>query len=267
MSTLKSKEITYEVGSLFLENELFRFYEVHSKKFPEEVLLLKIPKSRINNYILEKEELLLKEMAKFAEEVDRVGEPQGYQICFPKVFDSFIASTEQGRFTLILSLKNTVDSLSDFFCVENILQKNYRIDPKTSVWILGKTLKLMLFIHFQNIVINGLSNKNLFIDKKNHLIHILDWTNAKMLPSLNKKNIFTEIKNLVQNVILLLGGDANTGIIPDHDQLEGDGILYRQILINLLDKNMFLGAEETHKYFYENVEKIWVKGYHPFTIL
>lgn len=273
MRTLTSKEITYEVGSLFFETELFRFYEVHSKKFPEEVLLLKIPKSKVNNYLLEKEELLLKAMESYSFLLDqkhkeefKEDETLGYQICFPKVIDSFVASTEQDRFVLILSLENFVDKLKDFFCVQKILDKKYRVDPKTSVWILGKTLKFMHFVHSQNIIINDLSIKNLFIDQKNHLIHILDWTNSSMLPTLNKKDVILEIKKLVSTVILLLGGNTSTGVIPDHEHLEDSGILYREILINLLQKNIS-DALSAHKYFYQNVEKIWKKEYYPFTII
>ncbi len=273
MRTLINKEITYEIGSLFFENELFRFYEVHCKKYKDEPLLLKIPKNKANNYLLEKEELLLKDMEscsflldqKYKEEVKK-DETLGYQICFPKVIDSFVASTEQNRFVLILSLKSFVDALKDFFCVQKILDKKYRIDPKTSVWILGKTLKFMHFVHSQNIIINDLSIKNLFIDQKNHLIHILDWTNSSMLPALNKKDVILEIKKLASTVILLLGGNTSTGVIPDHGHLEGDGILYREILINLLRKNNF-DASLAHKYFYENVEKIWKREYYPFTII
>lgn len=270
MRTLTNKEITYEIGSLFFESELFRFYEVHCKKYKDKPMLLKIPKNKADNYFLEKEELLLTNMESQALLLDESQKEEklslGYQICFPKVIDSFIASTEQDRFVLILSLENFVDTLKDFFCVQKILDQKYRIDPKTSVWILGKTLKFMHFVHSQNIIISDLSIKNLFIDKKNHLIHILDWANSSMLPALNKKDVILEIKKLASIVVLLLGGNTSTGVIPDHEHLEENGILYRELLINLLKKNTF-DASSAHKYFYENVEKIWKKEYYPFTMI
>lgn len=264
----------YEIMEKLGENDDFRYYGAVSEKFPDQSLILKIVTEKGKNYLLEREAFVLEEMSIEAARIDEEyskahnGAKLNYQIGFPNVLDSFVLEEQKDRRILILGLKasNTLSSITPISLIRKV--DNARVDPKTSVWILGKLLKIIAFAHdFLRTKVGNLDCENIFIVKENHLVTIFDWSKAIVYSSqIEKKDVMEELRNAVKSVIFILGGDLETGVIPDHEQLEGDGGTYRELLISLLTKN-FERVYDTHRYFYENVEKIWKRKYHPYTTI
>lgn len=281
MSTLTTKErntvrapdgTVYDIIELLGENENFRFYGVLSEKYPNQSMILKIVTDKAKNYVLEREAFLLTEMSAEAERIDGLyakeydGKKLNYQIGFPKLIDNFVSSEQDDRRILTLQLTMN-ESLSEIVPINMIRDVDKaRVDPKTSVWILGKMLKIIAFAHDQLYsTVGNLDSENIFIVKDNHLVAIFDWSQAIIhTSSLSQKTAMDELRKAVKSVILLLGGDPETGTIPDHEQLEGEGVRYRELLKSLLT-NDFASVYDAHHHFYEAVEEIWERRYHPFS--
>jgi hypothetical protein len=186
---------------------------------------------------------------------------------FPKLIDNFISEEQKNRKILILSLEISKD-ISKIVPINLIRAVDKaRVDPKTSVWILGKLLKIIAFAHDHCIKVGNLSSENIFIEKNNHLVTVFDWSKAIMKPvALSKDMAIDEIRQAVKETLLLLGGDSETGTIPDHEQLTGDGVKYKTLLMQLLIED-FESAYDAHHYFYKTVEEIWERKYHPYSTI
>jgi hypothetical protein len=264
----------FEILDLLGQNQDFEFYGVVSENYPEQSLILKIVLDKTKNYILEREAFLLNEMSEAAERIDEGyvqthnGNKLNYQMGFPKLVESFISEEHDGHRILVIRLTMS-NSLTEISPIDKIREiEKVRVDPKTSVWILGKLLKIVAFAHDQLFATVGkLDAENIFIVKENHLITIFDWSKSIIHSSpLSQKTAMSELRQVVKTVILFLGGDPDTGNIPDHEQLEGGGIKYHELLKSLLTKD-FESVYDAHRYFYEKVEEFWERKYHPFTTI
>lgn len=97
-------------------------------------------------------------MSESAERIDEEygqthnGQKLNYQIGFPKLVENFISEEQNGRRVLVIRLTMS-NSLSEIFPIDKIREiERVRVDPKTSVWILGKLLKIIAFAHDQLFV-------------------------------------------------------------------------------------------------------------------
>ena len=283
MSTLKTENhmtvaardgTLYEIIEQLGENEDFRFYGVVSDAYPDQSLILKIVTQKAKNHLLEREAFVLTEMSTEAIRIDEEyaqkhdGKKLNYQMGFPKLIDSFISEEQDVRRVLILGLEisDTLSTVTPINLIRTV--DKVRVDPKTSVWILGKLLKIIAFAHdLLCTKVCNLNLENIFIIKESHLVTIFDWSKALVRSSqIETNDAMEELRSAVKSAILLLGGDPETGVLPDHEQLEGDGAAYRELLISLLTKD-FESVYEAHHHFYEAVEKIWERKYHPYTTI
>lgn len=262
----------YRITELVGENQNFRFYGVESEDFPEQSIILKIVTDKAFNHMLEREAFLLNTMSEEAIIVDEEysathnGQTLNYQIGFPKLIDNFISEEDGGRRILILGLTMS-DTPSKIVPVNMITEGDkMRVDAKTSVWVLGKLLKIIAFAHDRMLVtVGNLDSENIFIVKENHLVSVFDWSQSVIYPlSVPKNLVIDELRQAVKVTLVLLGGDPEKGTIPDHEQLQGEGERYRTLLNELLKKD-FESVHNAHRYFYEVVEEIWERKYHPFT--
>ncbi len=264
--------ILYQINKPLIQTQNFRLYRVVSESFPGQVMILKIVTDKNLNHLLEKEAFTLKSMSEEADVVENEysenhpGKTLNYQIGFPKLIDNFLSPENENRRILVLTLTMS-ESLSGVVPINMITEQDkVRIDPKTSVWILGKFLKIIAFAHDRMMIaVGNLSSENIFIIRKDHLISIFDWSQVVFYSSgVPHEVVNDELRKAVQVVIVLLGGDPKTGTIPDHEQLEGEGANYRLLLKSLLTKD-FESVYDAHLQFYEVVEEIWERKYHPFT--
>jgi len=282
MSTLKKEEqITvtnrdgtgYQIKELLGRNDHFNFYKVISDKYPDKSFILKISTKKEYNLLLEREAFLLIEMSETADSLDvfyeqeHPGSKLNYQLGFPKLIDNFVSDDQDNRRILILFL-GINPNLSEVVPISLIRTiDKVRVDPKTSVWILGKLLKIISFAHDSYLKVGNLDGENIFIEKNNHLVTIFDWSNAMMKPEILPKSlVLDEVRCAVKAIVTLLGGDPETGIIPDHEQLSGSGVKYQELLVYLLTED-FKSTYDVHHYFYETVEEIWGRKYHPYTTI
>ena len=127
----------YAVCELLATTEQARLYQaiLLSMRFG----IIKIAVNQKENGCLDREALALKIMAERAAEVETKntsGKPYNYHCFFPRLEESFICASQGGRRINVLSLTSGIEDLTQLESLSN-LSRNRRVDPRTSVWIIG----------------------------------------------------------------------------------------------------------------------------------
>lgn len=255
------------VGQLLGATSTYRLYEYLDHEGPS---ILKIAKAAKDNSILDKEAFILKTMAEEAKFLENdyakfeTGQMLNYQYCFPTLIDSFIDTTQDNRRINILGLSQISQKLEDLAPLSHLVKKeNVRVDPRTSAWIIGKLLKILVFSQSQNISIGRLSGDNILINREQHFVSIFDWTQAAINPDKLSSDITSqEISMVAKQGLLALGAMAPKWELPDDPQLENK--TYENFLKSLLQKNE-TWASVAHKKFYEMILSLWPREFYPFT--
>jgi hypothetical protein len=259
----------YVVNERIAETEKFTAYSCIQEGANNNGYILKIAKEARYNSILDREayilNLLFNESQK-QEEAFQKANPKtelkmNYHFTFPKLIETFISKEQDSRRILILDLGHVATKLSDLTPLINLERKEgVRVDQRSSAWIMGKTLKALVFAHSTGIIVNDLSRNNILIQKGEHLVTLFDWSSAKITDSI-KIEESEEIARLARTIIRALGGDLKSGRIP-----EDTGSLQEY---NNLIKKFAIGkggsAKKAHKEFYNLVNKLWPREYYAFT--
>jgi hypothetical protein len=249
----------------------FNFYICTTPEHPEQELVLKIATEVEYNNLLGQEVSRLHflrgqavDLEKEYLHISKEKEPVlNYQLGFPKVVDSFVSETQGGRRVAILGF-DIANELGNLVPVLHVTTRDrVRVDPKTSAWILGKFLKLLVFFQSQNISVGQVSGGNMLIERDQHYLAFFDLSDAVFYPEGVPKEIFrNEISKIAQAVIVLLGGSGASGKIPCDDQLT-DG-RYEKILGRLAFGD-YDDAAKAHEEFYQVMRALWGKKFHPYT--
>jgi len=188
-----------------------------------------------------------------------------YQLGFPELVASFV-SEQQGRRRINILAFDCADEMHELSPLRNIpFVDRERIDTKTSAWILGKTLKILAFVHESNIGIGTLDITKVIVHPNGHIPILFDWSSATSYTGgVSRDAQRSEIMGLARATIIALGGDPMSRTIP----LEGneeDFEPYVEILRQLAG-GRFQSASAAHEAFYGVVTSIWTPGrFHPWT--
>ncbi len=263
-----SGKCDYLVGKPLGGNSRFNLYRASSNAYPDQDFILKIAKTTAQNPLLEREAFIFSimndEAKRLEEEYARVTEGKGflnYQVGFPVLVETFLADSQDNRRVIVASLSS--ENISNFVSLSMVRERDrVRVDPKTSAWIMGKLLKILAFCHNQKIINKNISCGNVLIERGNHLVTVYDWSTASIhnegIPQADSRE---EIKCATREVVRVLGGNIVSGEIPDDKQLV-DG-KYQEFLIKLLSGS-YSNAKEAHSRFYEVVEAVWGRKFHPY---
>ena len=251
----------------------FSKFNLHECLLGKQTYFLKIAKSRAENGFLEKEEFILETLKEVANSLEvkyrkvrtREDSVLNNHFFFPEVIDSFVSKEQQNRRVLVLGLTHISKHTHDLAPISFITKRDkVRIDPKTSVWILGKLLKMLAFTQNANVLISDLSGDNILLNKEKHYVSVLNWSDALLLNrELEPSECTNEIVSVTKEVVKLLGGNPSTGEIPQDEQMED--FRYQDLLIKLISGD-YSEAYIAHKEFYEIARAIWPSKFHPYTV-
>jgi hypothetical protein len=184
---------------------------------------------------------------------------------FPQVVDSFVCQEQGKRRINILSLKD-VEGITAMAPLSNLrIKDRKRIDLKTSAWIMGRLLKLLMFSHSQGVAVRLLADNNVLIGPARHRMTVLDWSAAFTyqhdVPEDARRS---DIALAASVVFAACGGIPETGGYPyDSDESDNRYITHLRGLIDGTSNN----AETAYHQFYELVRDVYGDTFHPFTTL
>lgn len=270
MPTVNGPNGSYEVGDLVAESSRYRLY-LCTQSATGRACLFKIAKSAEHNAALEREAYFLRLMREKADALETTyaphrkyeGERLNYHLHFAEVLESFLFTAQGNRRVTVLAFA-FVNNLSHLKSLDHVLTKGRkRADQRSSVWVMGKLLKLLTFAHSINLSIELLGPKRLFIEPDQHYAIVSDLTEAVMHPDgLTIEESRAEIVKLATSVIALIGGDFQHRSFPADPG--GDERYVRRLLE--LASGSESRAKEAHQKFYELADEIWPRGvFYPFT--
>lgn len=255
----------YEPQELVAQSSHYRLYACTQKGITGQ-RLLQIAATVEDNVLLERTALHLKQLEERAYEIEeeyalvnKDGKRLDYQLGVPELIDSFECLDQGGRAINILGFRN-VEEISQVVPLANIRNKDkMQIDAKSSAWILGKLLKLLVFSHGEGFSPDPLDSNNILIEPVQHYVMVFNWSRIDITPAKRREDIARAAKT----VIIAMGGDINSGSLPD-DGVENFA-QYREIVFRLASQE-FASAIKAHEAFYAVVYNIWPRTYHNFTV-
>jgi hypothetical protein len=267
---LANGPLLYEVGDQVAEAERYRLFLCQQKETGRQCLL-QIASGAEFNGDLDRAAFILGELKRLASELETEyaavkkdpKEMLNYDLQFPELLDSFICPEQGDRRINILAFKN-VEEVSKMVPLINITEKDHlRVDLRTSAWIMGKLLKLLVFTHSNGILITSIDGNNILIEPDQHYVLIFDWSSAvTCTETVAVENQRQEIEAAAKAIIDVLGCNPETGILPD----DGDAAFYPygDFLSQLAQGNM-RSAKKAHTRFYELIDSLWERKFYPFT--
>lgn len=258
----------YEVGERVAETEVYRLYLCRPEGEAVDYLLQVASTAEHNGaldraaYILDR---LLQEAERLEIEFEKVREDPkhllNYQLAFPEIVDTFV-SAEQGERRINILRFRGVEDVRTIVPLYNLVERDRRrCDLKTSAWIMGKLLKVLVLAHGANVAINDLTLGNILIEPEKHYVIVFNWANAQvMTDGVSQSRAREEIKYAARRIIEVLGGTPEGGIPSDDSEQHA---LYQEGLVQLAVDGQG-DALEAHRAFYALVDSLWPRGYHPF---
>lgn len=269
MTSVNNGANSYKVGNKVAETEKYRLYLCRPSGATADHLLQVSSAVEYNGaldraaYILEK---LFAEAMRLEEEYERVKkDPKhllNYQLCFPEVVDTFVLASQGGRRVNILAFREISD-VRVMVPLSNIAHRDrLRVDLRTSVWIMGKLLKILAFAHDAGITVGDLGLGNILIELEQHYVVIFNWADARLMTGgVTRSVVREEIMCAARATIEILGGTPEGGIPDDGSPAH---MPYQHHLIELA-RNVAGNASRAHQEFYALVDELLPHGYHPFT--
>lgn len=261
---------TYQVGTKQLgKTEEFTLYEC---TLPDgRKAMLKIAATVGMNGHLDREAYILQTLKEeadlleeeYAKKTDHKNLPLNNHFFFPELIETFVSDEQGKRRVTILGVSHICEALEQLMPLSFLVESGKRVDPRSSAWILGKLLKLLVFTQPQGFSLGEITGENILINAKEHFVCIFDWTKAGLTigTPISEELAAKEIALLAKEVLAILGA-AEDGSLPADEQLADDQ--YENFL-----KQLALGTKYdsfiTHKEFYELIRSLWPREYHPFT--
>lgn len=231
--------------------------------------ILKIAATVGSNGLLDREAYVLQLMKDEAQKMDEeyaamtggTKPPLNNHFFFPNLIETFIASDQDFRRVSVFSFPDIAKELSELIPISYLVQDNLRVDPRTSAWILGKLLKLLVFTHQQGISLGTITGENILINKKEHFVCLFDWTEATIAPvEISQKKASEEISQVTKEILSILGGSENGSLPPDEQLVDNRYEDYLRLLVSGAEND----AYTAHQKFYELIRDLWPREYHPF---
>lgn len=265
---LKGASNDYELGPQVAQDDRFDIYLCKQAGNSEKDFLLVVAQEGMNA-VVDRWAFVLRELAQHAERLEREyaaikKNPKdclNYQLGFPVLVETF--KSPKKRRIMILAFENSTPSAM-VPIAKMVARDRLRVDIKTSVWMMGKLLKILAFTQSQNISVGLLDSGNILIDPEQHYVNVFDWSEAQINPSsLDDATKQREIGEAANVIVDALGGDVNAHTIPNNEGDEGER--YCAHLWTLVEATSVSDAAAAHKLFYEFVETLWARKFYPFT--
>jgi hypothetical protein len=279
---IRGQEHQYELGKLVRENSRYRLYLCVQVGTDRECLL-QIAAEREHSGMMDRAAYFLRELKLQADKLEAEYEgvktdPKmllNYDLGFPELVESFFftqvkqeTQTSVPRRVNILAFRN-IDLVEGMVPASSIIVTDKkRVDLRTSAWIMGKSLKLLTFVHDMGISIGNITTKNFLVAPADHHRYVVffDWLDAQMHPEnrVPAEDSCADIAKTAQVVVELLGGDYAKRIIPD----DGEEVFsqYAPHLLRLANFGQHRAAV-AHAELYKLIRGLWKTELYPFTTL
>jgi len=178
---------SYLVGKKVAETERYRLYLCRPEGAGA-ACLLQIASKLEYNGVLDRAVYHLDRLSQEAERIEEEythvkANPKhflNYKLSFPETIDTFVAPDQRGRRVSILRFRGVEDVRQMVPLHTMVHLDKLRVDLRTSVWIMGKLLKTLIFAHDAHFVVNNLVLGNILLEPDQHYVVIFNWADAQL---------------------------------------------------------------------------------------
>lgn len=242
------------------ENDDWKLFVAELPEPKGQLGLFMIANSPASNPVIDWQEYILRSMQEQADGIDAETELKeftpNYGAFFPKVFERIDAD---GRTALVLGYHPTISAYRELKPLTAI-PANKRVDLKSIMWILGKSLKLATMFHEAGCTIGAATPDNVFITMDNPEVHgvfYLDFTNAE--DGATDSQLKAELTEMATTAYFTVGGTDASEPPLDTDIMTAEQ--HKEFVANL--KRMMSGevtdARTEMVRLYEINDRIWPK--------
>lgn len=189
-----------------------------------------------------------------------------YILFFPELVETFQCEESGQRQINVLAFR-FVPLVEDLLPIGRFVRKDkMRVDLRTSVWMMGKGLKLLDFVHSNGFSIGLVNDVNFMIERNKHYVMFFDWSQASIYDEEEVPTDIScrEITSLAKVVIDALEGDIRTEMFPEEKDENAQYEELRSYLLFLARGNE-TNARTAMQRFYKIAHSIWKHEYYPFT--
>ena len=259
---------SYEVGKKIATDALSSWYLCRDAADTE--LLLRITTDVEHNGAMEREAFVLRFLMAQSDAYKQKYESdpefedmQPFDWLFSNLVETFACDEQGGRQINVFKIKDLKD-IGALVPIASIRKKKLTVDLKTSVWMVGKLLKLLGFVHENGVIAGEIKPGKVLIDRDSHRVILIDWTNAVLCDGkMSREKTRNNISEAAQAVLkgALSCDDVTNCTTSDEAEQEYTDIV-KSIAIG-----GFSDAGKAHVKLYDIVKKLWGISYHPFTTI
>ena len=187
---------------------------------------------------------------------------------FPTVIETFPFVEQDNRHVTILGFVDLVN-VGGLLALPQIRSKNFVVDLKTSVWMVGKLLKMLRFAHENGISVGRITPNRVLLGveserrSETHRVILMDYTHAKIHESgvVPREVARREISDVAETMMsAALFCDSSVDLVVAEEEKA-----YAEIL-HALRGGTYADATKAHVEFYRVARELWGSAYHPFTV-
>lgn len=219
------------------------------------------------NYLVDKQTNILATLQQIAAEQDSKYEIKPhYGAFFPSLVETMETDDAPSRKGVFMGYDPAVISYKQLVPLSVALQ-DQRVDLQTAVWMLGKYLKILEYVHSIGFAVNFVDETNWLIEKDLHGVFILNWMDT-IEENAKPDDFAADIMSAAKIVWQAVGGK------DDQDPPYDEGIMSKEgydEFVSFLKRIMtgeIKSAGEEMTALYEMADRIWervpdVGGYNP----
>jgi len=242
--------------SILAETDSYSLYLGRGENSAE-ALLCRVVKTTADNGLMYAEKMLLDKLSKLSAELEseRIAK-QGddgrrihYDWLFPVCDESFSCREITGR---RINTFKVLDASWDTFVPFSKLKRDIKVDAKSAAWVLGRFLKLQAFLDESEYCHSFSFNPDMvLIAPRAHRMVYIGWFDILKRSSDNSL-ARTNIDSML---------DATSSWTKRNDE-DGEDEYLNWLSAN---KGRFDSGLDAHVAYYDFLNELWGKGYHPFT--
>lgn len=210
------------------------------------------------NYLIEKQTHILTTLQEIADSEDAEAKIKpNYGAFFPKMIEMMESGEDAPRTGVVMGYIPAIVDYKQLVPL-TIALKNVRVDLQTAVWMLGKGLKVLDFVHALGFAVNNVDETNILIETALHGVFILNWMDA-LEDGVTDEDQKADVVALA-NIVWRAAGGTDAAEPPfDEKVMSKEGHDDFVLFLKRLMSGDFKTAVEEMAALYAMADRIWAR--------
>jgi hypothetical protein len=210
------------------------------------------------NYLVEKQAHVLTTLQEMAAAEDALpGIMPHYGAFFPTMVQTMQTEEDEPRSGVFMGYNPAVSTYKQLVPL-SVALAGKRVDLQTGLWMLGKSLKVLEFVHAIGLTVGFVDESNLLLETALHGVFILNWMDA-IEESATEEDKKAEIKKIAEIVWRAVGGTEKSDPPYDEKVMSKTGYDEFVAVLKRLMSGDAKSAGDEMTALYEMADRIWAR--------